>query len=365
VALRDANSQPHPLKGCPYSWVGRRFAASFSYIMELFDAPRTVNFQLEPDPEFAGQVKSSEDRYGRTVNNSGFPMTYAIVHVVHGLWEPAQRTVAGKLEPSRASLIVIRFELARLTSKSSRRFVSFNPKLRFEADPYTEPINDPWVAHFEPAGKGKRYITESESNVTHQKAVEVRASLNAAPAPVTGGATYTHTKSEEFTKIKRYEIGSGGKVSQSRGAGRNGRDEIWWNLTEDEGKGVGDQLQVAVLVKRNNMSNFKIHLTLRAHVDGLHSLTTAFKDAAKKAVAPFHSLNTFAEVFSPTAPNNNIPAGIDSDNLSHIEKDGTLDRLAFEHSAEKMHSAILYPEGTSYLLCILTQMNDTSHASLC
>lgn len=305
--------------------------------------PKQVSFELQEDPDFKGQTRSDTIRYGPTVNNAGFPMTYAIAHIVHGRWGETAPAIKDRVSQAvYATLIVIRFELSRLTASSDRRFVQFHPRLRLEANPLGDPKDDPWVVQFEPAGKGRRYITESQSNVSHAKEVVVSTTFNAAPPPFNagGGVNYTDTRTEDSVKIKRYEITSGGKVSEARGGGRQGRDEIWWTLNEEEGKGVGDRLQVAVLIRRENTRKFNVELELKARIDTAHSLATIF-----------HSKNKFTEPFDPGEPNQNVPNGVVPDKLSHIETDGTLDRLAYEHSSEKWDSIKLYPEGKFRRVC--------------
>lgn len=302
---------------------------------------RPVRFELEADPDFMGQTKSSGEKYGLTFKASGFYMSYVIVHAIHGLWDSSSSTASSKFP--YASLIVIRFELAHDRSTKDRRFVAFNPILQLRTNPISVPRADPWVVHYEPAGQGTIWLSESESNLTNQKVVEVSADIKAQPSPIYAGAKYTNTTGEDYTRHKRYEIQSGGEVTQTRGGGRGGRDKVWWNATEDsnEKRGVGDRLQVAILVRQEKASRFMIDLTLKGHVDALYSLA----NAVQKARRPFHSMNKFELDFDPADSNVTILDGVDPHNLASAEKDGTLGKLSFEHSPEKISSTTFYGNG--------------------
>jgi hypothetical protein len=231
------------------------------------DAKFDFDVDLEPVNKGQGQLRNDASIQFFQTQASNRRISGRIVHAIHGFLDRETGTDA-----THANLIVLRF---RLTNKNEsgekRRWKRFYYPLRFQTDPESEPIHDPWVRAYAPTQNGTIYLSETLAKNTNSRTYKVAANAK-APPPVDIGAEINAERTRQQESEERYlhTVEADRKKTDTEGGGKQGENIIYWNLRENkkEKMGVADKIQVTILLVRpKKEQNFVIHYHSETKID--------------------------------------------------------------------------------------------------
>ena len=288
------------------------------------------DFDLYDEAGPTGELKGSQPPLHDKFEASGFVIRIRCMHKIHGYR-------SGPGSPA-ACLVVMKITLASKSDDHQRFYRKFCARFTFESDPPADPINDPYVLAFEPAGKGGIRVIDTSTKVAEGRSYEAAVGIKKDPVPISLDVKAARNKQEEFEQQSAYTVVADTEQTVGGGGGREGDNIVEWTCKADpkQTSGVGDFISFAILVHRSDeLKPFMVHLDLEATVDWKYWVVSTLKSMLgekKKRYLPLRiSQNEVAK---------SVPDGIDINRLEGIGNQ--LRDFGFIHVPEKLAPEIMY-----------------------
>lgn len=286
-------------------------------------------FSFNNYTEDSGELKSDLPEILGTFADSTNTVSFQRLHEVHGSYEPKSNI--------SATLLVLR---VIPKAKGGRPFKYFRVQLTFNnvagSDPDDEP---PSIFAYEPAQQGTQYISEIYTKVTKERNIE--ESLSAEQFGGGLSISASQKNAEEFQRRKLHTLDAGTDSDKMTSRTQN---IVWWELkAAEESNGVGDQLDIAILLKISESTKFAVKAETKAGFVGFSSRDIKLPFQKRKCIE-------FGP-FDPTRGNTqSIPDGVDAKELHAVSTNEVLRKFAHIHIPEKVDPVDYYGHVKSGML---------------
>ena len=285
-----------------------------------------LDFDLHDDLTETGRPRL-DDNIGQ-VEASGFSIVLREKLVLNGTWAPGE---------GRATLLVYRVELGN-NSDRSRRYKQLSLKFRFERDPPATPAEDPFVGAYAPAQGTSITFIPTTVRESREQTISGSVEVDGQIVPAKFSVGYENKRGSEYERHARVKItGRALKTLRHGGTSRKGDDRVEWAIQENpKEKDIPDSYGLAIIVRTQDESNFKVSFDLKAKVDWWYDVAKKIQFTGEKQRSKTYDVSAKAKC--------NIPDGLDSSNLSKLEEGLKLDSMfAFTHLPEAMQPIQIYP----------------------
>ena len=271
--------------------------------------------------EGSGELKSDLPEILGNLADRTYRVSFQRLHEVHGTYEPDSNI--------DATLLVLR---VIPKAKDGRPFKYFRVQLTFNnvagSDPDDEP---PFISAHEPAQQGMQYISEIYTTVTKERNLE--ESLSAQQFGGGLSILASQKNAEEFQRRKLHTLQAGTDRDKTNSRKPN---IVWWELkAADESNGVGDQLDIAILLERSESNQFVVKAETKAGFVGF---------SPRDMKLPFQKRRCIE--FGPFDPTRgvtqSIPDGVDAKELHAVSTNEVLRNFAHIHIPEKVDPVDYY-----------------------
>lgn len=293
---------------------------------------REHSFDLFDEAGPAAELKTSQPPLHDKYEASGFMIGVRCMYKIHGHLD-------GPGSPA-PSLVVVKVTLRSKSDDCRRFYRKFCAKFTLKSDPPRDPIDEPYVLAYEPAGKGAIRVTDTSTKITAGRSYEFSGGVQPGPIPTSLDAKSSKTKQEEYEQQSAYTVVADTEQTVGEGGGREGDNIVEWTCHADrrQTSGVGDFISFAMLVHRADVSRpLMVHIDLEATVDWRYWVADKWKslmDEKKTRYLPLRISNK---------PSGTLPDGIDIDRLESAARQ--LQRFGFIHVPEKMAPETFYRQG--------------------
>ena len=288
------------------------------------------DFDLYDEAGPAGELKSSQPPLHDRFEASGFVIRIRCMHKIHGYLNGPGSTAA--------CLVVMKITLGSKSDDRQRFYRKLCARFTFESDPPADPINDPYVLAFEPAGKGGIRVIDTLTKVAEGRNYEVAGGIRTDQVPISLDAKAARNRQEEFEQQSAYTVIADTDQTVGGGGGREGDNIVEWTCQADprQTNGVGDFISFAILIHHSDETKpFKVHLDLEATVDWKYWIAKKLKSVLGEKKKRYLPLRIARYGASKT-----VPDGVD---INRLEGDGNqLRKFGFVHVPEKLAPELMY-----------------------
>ncbi|KAB8303089.1 hypothetical protein EYC80_004542 [Monilinia laxa] len=205
-------------------------------------------FSFNDYTEDSAELKTDLPEIIGTVNDSRNTVSFHRLHEVHGSFEP---------NPNKGATLLVLRVIPK--AKNGRPFKYFRAQLTLY-NIVRSGDEPPSIFGYGPAQQGIQYIDEFYKKVAKESSIH--RSLTAEPFGGGLSTSASKTSKEECQSRKLHTLEAGTDNSDMRSRNQN---VVWWEVkAAEESNGIGDQLDIAVLIKRARRTKFFVRAETKA-----------------------------------------------------------------------------------------------------